>query len=260
MARRDTERYARGRTAQKGRGVKNGKTLDQTMAKSRSKQFKGAGAPPANPETQIPPLTNRLPADRREALKIVPIEVGVARFRLVGLTPLVVQPLSQKARNTLSRTEPKIGKKRELRKPEEEFQACRRFILVNGKKVDAVPGVWAKKAMVSACTYLDGVTKVAARGGFHSNPGHDLIPLIIEKPPVMREDRVTIAMGTPDIRWRAEYFPWALDVEIHYVTSFLSGSDIFNLLSWAGRVSGFGENRPQKGGDWGMFKVELPQE
>lgn len=200
---------------------------------------------------------NRLPVDRVESLKVISIEIGMAKFRLVGLTPLVVQPLSQKARNILSRTEPKLGKKKDLRKPEEEFQACRRFILLNGKKVDAVPGVWAKKSMVSACTYLAGLTKVAARGGFQTNPGEDLIPLILDGPPRMREDRVTIAMGTPDIRWRPEYFPWALDIEVHYVTSFLSGSDIYNLLSWAGRVCGFGENRPQKGGDWGMFKVEL---
>lgn len=197
---------------------------------------------------------NRLP--KQETLKVVPLSVAVARFHVIGETPLVMHAMSEKARKILSRTEgSKIGKKKEARVPQDEFNACRRFVIVKGKKVDALPPVGFKKGMVHAATYLDGMTKVAARGAFHVCPGVDLIP-IIGPEPTLREDITRIGMDTPDVRWRPQYLDWSCEIEVHYIESFLSGSDIFNLLNWAGKVSGLGENRPQKGGDWGMYRVE----
>lgn len=202
---------------------------------------------------------NRLPKEATEQLRVLPLEIAVAKFHIVGITPLVVHAMSEKARKILSRIDiSKVGRKKEARVPEQEMEACRRFVMVGKDKRDAIPPVAFKKAMVSACTYLDGMTKVAARGAFQVNPGEDLIPLILEAPPKMREDICRIGIDTPDVRWRPEYSPWSCDITVRYVKSFLNGSDIYNLLNWAGEVNGIGENRPQKGGDWGMFKVELP--
>ena len=72
----------------------------------------------------------------------------------------------------------------------------------------------------------------------------------------MREDITRIAIDTPNIVWRPSSWPWGCEIQVHFIESFLSASDIYNLLNWAGRVSGIGENRPQKGGDWGMYRVE----
>lgn len=200
---------------------------------------------------------NRLPKDEKEILRVVPIKTGIVSLRLEGMTPLVVHKFSEKARRELSRTESKVGKKKGLRKPEEESEACRYLMKVGGKTVDGFPAAAFKKAMVSACTYLDGITKVAARGGFQVNPGQDLIPLTLKQAHRMREDIVRIGMGSPEVRWRPEYFPWSVSIDVHYVESFLSASDVFNLLNWAGQCIGVGEGRPEKGGDWGMFRVAL---
>jgi len=206
-----------------------------------------------NGKTKAEPV-NRLP--KQETIRVVPVNISIARFEVVGETPLVMHAMSEKARKILSRTEgSKIVKKRECRIPDDESNACRRFVTVKGKKVDALPPVGFKKGMVHAAGYLEGLTKVAARGGFHVCPGMDLIP-IIGPAPTMREDITRIGIDTPDVRWRPAYFPWSCEIEVHYIESFLSGSDIFNLLNWSGRVSGLGENRPQKGGDWGMYRVE----
>ena len=201
--------------------------------------------------------TNRLPAEKQEMIHVVPVTVAVAKFRVIGETPLVLQAMSQKARLELGHTTEKVGKtKKSVRVPQDDFNACRRFVDVKGKKVDAFDPAGFKKGMVHAATYLDGMTKVAARGGFHVCPGVDLIPLTLESEPTLREDVVRPPMQAPQIRWRPQYTPWGCNIEVHYIESFLSGSDIFNLLNWAGRVSGMGENRPQKGGNWGMYRVE----
>ena len=74
----------------------------------------------------------------------------------------------------------------------------------------------------------------------------------------MREDTVRVGMGTADLRYRAQYFPWSVDLVIEYPPSQISIESIVALVD-AGGIGGVGEWRPSspKGatGSYGTWSV-----
>ena len=76
--------------------------------------------------------------------------------------------------------------------------------------------------------------------------------------PVMREDMVRIGMGSADLRYRAEYSNWMMEMVIQYNASGnLTIEQIINCINAGGYAVGIGEWRPEKDGDFGRFHVEL---
>jgi hypothetical protein len=114
------------------------------------------------------------------------------------------------------------------------------------------PAISFKKAAVTACTSIDGMTKVMARQTFHVVGEY----VVIEGQPFMRSDMVRIAMGTADIRFRGEFKQWTTNVTVRFNSSVISAEQIVHLFNTAGFAVGVGENRPEKNGSWGMFHVE----
>jgi len=114
------------------------------------------------------------------------------------------------------------------------------------------PVVAFKAAAVDACSHIDGVTKVEARGAFHING--EFVEL--KGQPTLREDMVRIGMGTADIRHRGEFKQWKASLVIRFNANVLSLEQIVNLFATAGFAIGVGEWRPQKDGSYGMFHVE----
>jgi hypothetical protein len=97
-----------------------------------------------------------------------------------------------------------------------------------------------------------GIQKVLARRAFHV-VGGELVK--IEGEPTMRTDRVTIGMGTTDIRYRAEFKEWAADVPIVFNEGVISLEQLVNLFSIAGFGVGVGEWRPERDGIHGTWDV-----
>lgn len=110
---------------------------------------------------------------------------------------------------------------------------------------------------MDACSHVDGVTKVQARGAFHLNG--EFVKMNGEGP-FMREDMVRIAMGTADIRHRGEFRDWHVVVSVRYNASVLSAEQIINLFNVAGFATGCGEYRPSRDGSYGMFHVAMEGE
>ena len=73
----------------------------------------------------------------------------------------------------------------------------------------------------------------------------------------MREDAVTIGMGTRDLRYRAEFKKWSVKARIRYDAAVMTPAQIINLIQHAGFSGGLGEMRPsQRASDqYGMFEV-----
>lgn len=122
------------------------------------------------------------------------------------------------------------------------------------------PAVGFKSAAVDACSHIAGITKVLSRGAFHIT-GDQLIEIIYPGGPIMREDMVRIAMGTADIRYRAEFKTdeektWRATIPIQYNESVISPEQIANLFMTGGFAIGVGEWRPQRDGSFGRFRVE----
>jgi hypothetical protein len=118
------------------------------------------------------------------------------------------------------------------------------------------PASGFKKAMVSACSMVEGVKKTWIRGLVHIHGNY--LP-IVYKELVMRQDTVRVGpfgKKSADIRFRGEFIDWKIQLEISYNRSAITPEQIAMLLSNAGFSVGIGEWRPEKDGSHGTFAIE----
>jgi len=202
-------------------------------------------------------------------IKIPPLDIRRMQIVLVGDSRLVVHAWSDKARKMMLDTQMKKAKAgKEAKDPERDYCDSLYWITKKpkgGKPTEAewkkakfgFPVIAFKAAAVDACSHVDGMTKVLARGAFHvGHSAHDSDELVeIQGTPSMREDMARVGMGKADIRYRAEFWPWRVILPIRYNASVLSAEQIVNLLNTAGFAVGVGEHRPQRDGQWGLFHV-----
>jgi hypothetical protein len=87
--------------------------------------------------------------------------------------------------------------------------------------------------------------------------GTEQLVRIIADEPRMREDVVRVGMGTADLRYRAEYWPWRAELVINFVPAMLSAESVIAIVDAAG-LGGVGEWRPSKAktGLYGTFEVD----
>jgi hypothetical protein len=178
------------------------------------------------------------------------LKLGVIKLTLVGDSSLICNRFSEKAKQQMLDKQMKKAKQgKEAKDPEQCFRDSL-YHLPNGKY--GFPTIAFKSAAVDACSHVDGVTKVEARGAFHVLGEF----AEIQGEPRARTDTVRIAMGTTDIRIRGEFPKWKTDLTIRYNQNVLAAEQIINLFNVAGFAIGVGEHRPQRDGSNGMFHVE----
>lgn len=174
---------------------------------------------------------------------------------LVGDSPLICHAWSDKAKKQMLDKQMKKGKQaKEAKDPEQDFRDSLYPLAYAGSY--GFPAVAFKSAAVDACSHVDGVTKVEARGAFHIIG--DMVK--IDGTPTPREDMVKISMGTADIRYRGEFREWRATIRIRYNANVLSPEQIVNLFNTGGFAIGVGEWRPQRDGSFGMFHVATTAE
>lgn len=182
-------------------------------------------------------------------LELPEFQLRTFSLKLVGDSPLICHAWSKKAKlEMLNKQMKKAKSAKEAKNPEQDYHDS--LYHMDGGKY-GFPSIAFKAAAVDACSHVDGITKVEARGAFHING--DMVELIGEPHP--REDMVRIGMGTADIRYRGEFDPWAAEIPIRYNASVLSDEQIIHLFNIAGFAIGIGEWRPQKDGMFGLFHV-----
>lgn len=181
-------------------------------------------------------------------------DLRTMRIRLIGDAPLICHAWSHKAKEEMLHKQMKKAKQAKAAKdPEQDF---RDSLYQHPDGGHGFPAVAFKAAAVDACSHVDGITKVEARGAFHING--DLVRINGE--PTMREDMVRIGMGTADIRYRGQFDPWSVDIELRYNAGVLSAEQIIHLFNVAGFGIGVGEWRPQRDGSFGLFHVATESE
>jgi len=193
-------------------------------------------------------------------LEIPPIEIRTIKVTVTGDSPLIMHRWSEKARQQMR--DKQMGKptnKKDFKDPEADTREAM-YRLPDGNP--GFPVIAFKACAVDAATQLSGLTKVFLRGAFHiigePTPDGQLVPIV--GPPVMREDMVRIGMGTADIRYRPEFWPWEADLVVRYNAKSLSLEQIVHLFNQGGFSVGVGEWRPQKDGQYGMFAVSCVEE
>lgn len=182
------------------------------------------------------------------------LTIKTALVKLIGDSPLIMHKWSEKAKTEMRDKQAKKAKgSKEQRQPETEFKAS---IYKDDDGHYAFPSVAFKSAAVDACSFIDGMTKVEARGCFHING--DLVKIHGE--PILREDMVRVGMGAADLRYRAEFKSWRAEFPVRFNSRAISLEQLTNLFHIAGFSIGIGEWRPAKDGSFGMFHVESIEE
>lgn len=120
-----------------------------------------------------------------------------------------------------------------------------------------VPVTALKSSIISAAHKDIGIEKTLVRKSFFilCEDTRGVLPIRCEEP-VIREDNVRVGMGAADLRYRPEFRDWECDIEIEYDADNLTPEDIVNLINRAGFGIGICEFRPEKGGDWGRYRVK----
>lgn len=195
------------------------------------------------------------------AISIPSLDIRLVEIKLVGDSPLICHAWSTKAKQEMLGKQMKKAKMaKEAKDPFRDYCESLHWVSPmpdNPKQSDVdkaefgFPVVAFKSAAVDACSHVDGMTKVLARGAFHIIGEM----AVIDGHPVMREDMVRIGMGTADIRYRGEFQKWSTKLTVRYNTSVISTEQIVNLFNVAGFAIGVGEWRPQRSGSCGMFHI-----
>lgn len=184
------------------------------------------------------------------AIELPRMDVRLVHIRLVGDSPLICHAWSEKAkRQMLDRQMKRAKTAKEAKDPEADYLGSL-YPMPSGGGY-GFPAIAFKAAAVDACSHVDGITKVEARGAFHING--ELLK--IDGKPSPREDMVRIAMGTADIRYRGQFEKWSVDLPVRFNAGVLSAEQIVHLFSIAGFAIGVGEWRPQRDGMFGLFHV-----
>lgn len=183
-----------------------------------------------------------------DVIELPALEIAEMKITVIGDSPLIMHKWSEKAKEMmLDKQMKKATQGRQAKNPDQDFEeSIHRF--PDGRV--GFPSIGFKAAAVTACTSIAGMTKVAARQAFHING--ELVP-ILGSEPKKRQDMVRVGMGTADIRFRAEFWPWYAPLQISYNTRALSIEQIMNLLNTAGFGVGVGEWRPERDGQYGRF-------
>lgn len=172
-------------------------------------------------------------------------------IRVIGTSSLITHPFGKKSLKMIEDKQQGKAKssKHDVRDPEQEYLDSM-YICEDGSY--GFPAIGFKGAVVTAANDA-GIQKVLARRAFHVVDG-ELVK--IESEPSMRTDRVTIGMGTTDVRYRAEFKEWSANIPIIFNEGVISLEQLINLFRIAGFGVGIGEWRPERNGIHGTWEVE----
>ena len=187
-------------------------------------------------------------------VNLKPINVRTMRVTIEGTSPLIMHKWSDKAMRQMR--EKGLGKKtkeRDARNPEIESKSATYY---TSDKKYGVPLLALKSAIIMAAHKDIGIEKTLVRKGlFIKSPDADLILPMKCSAPKIREDCVRVGMGAADLRYRPQFDEWSVELNMEYDADLLQPTDIVNLIDRAGFGVGICEWRPEKGGEFGRFRV-----
>lgn len=210
-----------------------------------------------------------------EVVEIRPLDIREVPIKIVGDTPLIVHAWSEKAKRMMLEAQMKTTKTkaRELRDPFDDF--IQSMYWLDGKPEVSTPEAFdeacangakwgfpigALKMAGNAAAYRMGWVKnqMGLRGAYFLKSEYgDMAEIITEEPPIMREDMCRVGMGSADLRYRAEYQNWSMNLILEYNASGeYTLEQICNIINAGGYVCGLGEWRPEKDGNFGRYHIE----
>ena len=192
-------------------------------------------------------------------INLKPLQKKHVTITLKGTRTLVQHAWDEKAKQMM-RDKQQLGKKtkeRDLRDPEKEAEsAC--YKTTDGKYGVNILSV--KKAIISTAHNDLGIPKTLVCKALFVVCHDDnlVVPFTNQKMKYeMGEDMVRVGQGSADLRYRPYWKDWAIKVTFEIDTDLLQVKDFLTLVDWAGSRQGIGEMRPEKGGEFGRFEIDL---
>lgn len=183
---------------------------------------------------------------------------GEMTFCVLGTSPFICNRMSQKAWQELLAPQKKTAADKAANMKHDPLREFRdspyRMASPEAPTVLAVLPSMFKQAMGTAALRLPGVRKTEIL---------QLVNVQWENMPVYGVPKVFMAITrsadmnkTPDVRTRAILPEWACKLTVRYTKPIIREQAVANLLASAGRISGVGDWRQEKGsGSYGAFKL-----
>ena len=216
-----------------------------------------------------------------EVIEIKPIDIRTAVIRIRGTAPLIMHKWSEKAKKMILDKQTKATKTKghDLKIPfadfissaywlteephgnsDEECEIAFAEAVENGARW-GFPVTAIKQATIMAASRNDIDIKTTTLRGcfFIEGEGPDMLAEVKGCVPEMREDMVRVGgiSKTADIRHRAQFNNWYMDLKVSYnANGPITLEQIVNLINLGGFTCGIGEWRPEKDGSFGTYIVE----
>lgn len=213
-------------------------------------------------------------------------EFEVVKFKIVGDTPLIVHAWDEKAKRMM--LDKQMGKaaktKHEIKVPVNDFinslywltekpengiddaDAQRNFdeAIERGARFGFSIGGIKQSFITGASRGGLDVKMTELRGAFFLEGDTDASNFdfaeIVGPAPVMREDMVKVGgmSKTADIRYRGEFKEWEIPLRMRFnKNGKYSAEQLLSCVTVGGFVTGIGEWRPERDGQFGMFHMEI---
>jgi hypothetical protein len=193
-----------------------------------------------------------------ETIEVEPIRIGTISLWLRGRTPIILNRMSEKARQQLligGTKKTKAEKEQSMKHdPIEEFRRSMHIRRDATRTRLGVPSPAIKGAMCTAALETKGTTK-AQTGRLVWVRGYDCELFGVPKLH-MSVVRSADMNRTPDVRTRAIVEDWCMPVTIEFARPQMSDKAVVQLLANAGVIIGIGDYRNEKGkGTFGQFEI-----
>jgi hypothetical protein len=194
-----------------------------------------------------------------EVTELQRIEQGTLTCYVVGMSPLWMNRMSEKAKRTLLLPSGRASKAEQATRlkhdPVAEFRASVYKLPYPEHPAGlAMMATAFKKGMMTAALDMQGARK--AQIGRLTYVVGDYVPIWGLPKLGMAIVRSADMGHTPDVRTRAILPRWASALTIKYARPMLTAQGVANLLASAGLVAGAGDWRVEKGsGNFGLYRV-----
>lgn len=221
-----------------------------------------------------------------KSLEILSVDLVEVKFSIVGTTPLITHCWSEKAKKEMLDKQMGVAKQRkhDIKVPVNDFINSLNWLTPKPKdgadNEDAMKNfnaavkkgaAWGfhiggiKQSMITGA-YRSGmdVKQTELKGSFflrgageHSTT--DYAEIIAANPPHMREDTVMVGgmSKAADLRYRGQFDEWEIPlIMIYNKNGKYSLEQLLNLVNAGGFAVGIGEWRPERDGQYGMYKLK----
>lgn len=223
----------------------------------------------------------------KQPININILGIEEVQFTIKGESPLIVHKWSEKAKKEIRDKQTGVAKKtkHDIRIPTNDFIDSMYWLSVEPRHGTNDDDAWENfaKAVQDGAHFgfplvgiKSSIISGAARGGLdvkmtelrgtffltspYRNDNYHEYAEIISDVPVMREDMVMVGgmSKSADLRYRAEFRNWHCDLIMRYnKNGKYSIEQILNCVNYGGFVTGIGEWRPEKDGQFGMYSLVI---